>query len=114
MNRKAVRNSRSEKNEDFFQRKQLFNTKLLLIKNDPSSEESENMKKEPYFLNVGMHLTQLFWKMAQYMGIATIMLSQYAVSGCVKCIPHLLLICIFLLQYYIFYCFSKENSVKYF
>jgi len=29
MNRKAVRNSRSEKNEDFFQRKQLFNTKLL-------------------------------------------------------------------------------------
>jgi hypothetical protein len=37
---------------------------------------------------VGMHLTQLFWKMAQYMGIATIMLSQYAVSGCVKCIPH--------------------------
>ena len=40
------------------------------------------------FFNVGMHLTQLFWKMAQYMGIATIMLSQYAVSGCVKCIPH--------------------------
>ncbi|MDD4317730.1 MAG: hypothetical protein PHV75_04360 [Victivallaceae bacterium] len=38
---------------------------------------------------VGMHLTQLFWKMAQYMGIATIMLSQYAVSGCVKCIPHI-------------------------
>ena len=32
MNRKAVRNSRSEKNEDFFQRKQLFNTKLLPIK----------------------------------------------------------------------------------
>ena len=31
MNRKAVRNSRSEKNEDFFQRKQLFNTKLLLF-----------------------------------------------------------------------------------
>ena len=31
MNRKAVRNSRSEKNEDFFQRKQLFNTKLLQI-----------------------------------------------------------------------------------
>jgi len=40
------------------------------------------------FTFVGMHLTQLFWKMAQYMGIATIMLSQYAASGCVKCIPH--------------------------
>jgi uncharacterized protein (DUF2062 family) len=33
MNRKAVRNSRSEKNEDFFQRKQLFNTKLLQLMN---------------------------------------------------------------------------------
>jgi len=33
MNRQAVRNSRSEKNEDFFQRKQLFNTKLLQLMN---------------------------------------------------------------------------------
>ena len=33
MNRKAVRNSRFEKNEDFFQRKQLFNTKLLQLMN---------------------------------------------------------------------------------
>ena len=41
MNRKAVRNSRSEKNEDFFQRKQLFNTKLL-----PQKECSMSMKRK--------------------------------------------------------------------
>jgi hypothetical protein len=51
-------------------------------------KNSINCKNTYVFDYVGMHLTQLFWKMAQYMGIATIMLSQYAVSGCVKCIPH--------------------------